>query len=169
MPKYKDAETGDQITLAPNKDGRPGCIKNIADIQPEPYDRETSGIAGIARDIGDATGTRLLGIDITEIPPGKKSSHLHRHKHKEEFFYVLSGKCRIKVGNDSYDLRPGDAVCRPANAPEPHQFYNPFTESCSVLMCGVMAGRGMEDEIEWPELKRLLVIDAEGSRKINKI
>jgi hypothetical protein len=33
-------------------------------------------------------------------------------------------------------------------------------------MLGVQAGRGIEDVVDWPELGRQLVVDADGVRKI---
>ena len=148
---------------------RPACIKNLSEIEAIPYDRAGKDIAATVRDIGSATGTKLIGIDVTEIPPGKRSSYLHTHKSKEEFFYVLSGRCRIRIGEESHDLGPGDAVSRPAGTGIPHQFSNPFAEPCSVMMLGVMAGRGIEDEIVWPELKRVMVVGPEGERSVRKL
>ena len=145
---------------------RDPCIANIDEIEPEPYER--LGIAGVSWDLGAATGTRLLGADVTEIPPGQKSSHFHSHSHKEEFFFVLSGRCRLRLGEKEYDLRAGDAVSRPAGTGVCHQFVNPFEEPCRVMMLGVQAGRGVEDTVEWPELRRAFVMDAEGARKIVK-
>ena len=163
MGKYDPAKS----PLAEAKDGRPAFIRNVDDLPAEDYER--GEIAGTARDLGEATGTKLLGVDITIIPPGKKSSHMHRHVHKEEFFYVLSGRCKVRVGMAEYELRPGDAVARPADSKEHHQFHNPYSEPCQVMMLGIMAGKGVEDVIEWPELGRVLRIDAEGGRKIEKV
>ena len=162
MGKY---DPGPQNPRSP-MDTRPGCIANAADITPEAYERPKGDIAGKSWDIGEATGARLLGIDITEIPPGKKSSHLHSHSHKEEFFYVLEGRCKLRLGDAEHDLRAGDAVSRPAGTGIAHQFHNPFDEPCRVMMLGVQAGKGVEDTVEWPELKRALAIDAEGGRKV---
>ena len=61
---------------------------------------------------------------------------------------MLSGRCRIQIGEKLYDLEAGDAVSRPAGTGVPHQFSNPFKEPCSVLM---------------------MVIDAEGNHRIEKI
>ena len=148
---------------------RPDCIQNVSALKPEPYERKAAGIAGVVRDIGAAIGTRLIGVDVTDIPPGKKSSYSHHHKNKEEFFFVLSGRCRVNLGDESYELNPGDAVSRPAGTGIHHQFENPYQEPCSVLMLGVMAGKGLEDVIEWPDLKRMLSIDAEGNRSIRRM
>lgn len=161
MGKYDTAK----ITLRASVRRDP-CIANIEEIAPESYDRP--GIAGTSWDIGEATGARSLGVDVTEIPPGKNSSHFHSHSLKEEFFFVLSGRCRLRLGDRTHDLGPGDAVSRPAGTGVCHQFQNPYDEPCRVIMIGVQAGRGVEDAVEWPELGRALVIDPEGGRKIVK-
>lgn len=162
MGKYDPAKT-------PHKpSSRPSCVANLDEIAPESYERAVDNMGGTAWDIGEATGSKLLGIDITEIPPGKKSSHLHAHSAKEEFFYVLSGKCKLRLGDQEVDVREGDAISRPAGTGVPHQFFNPYDRPCRVMMLGVQAGKGFEDVIEWPELKRQLVIDADGARKIVK-
>lgn len=145
---------------------RADCIANLDEIEPESYEWEKDNMAGTAWDLGAATGTRLLGIDVTEIPPGKKSSHLHAHSLKEEFFYVLSGRCRLRLGQDRHELRAGDAVSRPAGTGVPHQFFNPYEEPCRVMMLGVQGGRGVEDVVDWPELKRELHVGPEGERKV---
>ena len=140
------------------------CIANLDEIEPQSYERP--GIAGVSWDIGEATGTRLLGVDVTEIPSGKKSSHFHSHSRKEEFFFVLSGRCRLRLGKAEHELRTGDAVSRPAGTGVCHQFHNPYEEPCRMMMLGVQAGKGVEDTVEWPELARAFVVDAEGGRKI---
>ncbi|MDE2290772.1 MAG: cupin domain-containing protein [Elusimicrobia bacterium] len=145
---------------------RPDCVVNLDELEPEPYEREQDGVAGRSWDMGEAAGARLLGADVTEIPPGKKSSHLHHHSLKEEFFYVLSGRCRLRLGEETVELRPGDAVARPAGTGVAHQFSNPYEEPCRVMMLGVQAGPGVEDVVEWPELKRAMTVDAEGKRKV---
>jgi uncharacterized cupin superfamily protein len=150
------------------KDGpkRDDCIANIDEIEAEPYEREKDGLAGVTWDLGAATGARLLGIDVTEIPPGKKSSTYHCHSLKEEFFYVLSGRCRLRLGAAEHELRAGDAVSRPAGTGVPHQFHNPFAEPCRLIMIGVNGGKGVEDVVEWPDLGRLLVFGPDGERKL---
>ncbi|MBI5200468.1 MAG: cupin domain-containing protein [Elusimicrobia bacterium] len=147
-------------------DRRAPCIANLSEISVESYDREKDGIAGRTWDLGEATGSKLLGIDVTEIPPGKKTSHLHAHSHKEEFFYVLEGKCKLKLGAEEFDVRAGDAIARPAGTGVPHMFFNPYDAPCKVMMLGVQGGQGVEDVVDWPELKRELIITADGARKV---
>jgi uncharacterized cupin superfamily protein len=159
MGKYEPAQK-----VRKGEPRRDPCIANLDEIEPESYERK--GIAGTSWDIGEATGARLLGIDVTEIPPGSNSSHLHSHSLKEEFFFVLSGRCKVRIGAAEHELRSGDAVSRPAGTGVPHQFLNPYSEPCRVLMLGVQAGQGIEDVVDWPELGRQLVVDVDGGRKI---
>jgi len=162
MGKYDSAKG--ELRKSPVQ--RDPCIANLDEIAPESYDRP--GIAGTSWDLGAATGSGLIGVDVTEIPPGRNSSHFHSHSHKEEFFYVLSGRCRLRLGDKTHELCPGDAVSRPAATGVCHQFQNPYEEPCRVIMLGVQAGKGVEDTVEWPELGRAFVMDAEGVRKIIK-
>ena len=162
MGKYEPAAKGPRRQTAQ----RHACIANIDEIEPESYEREKDGIAGKTWDIGEATGARLLGADITEIPRGKKSSHFHTHSGKEEFFFVISGRCRLRLGGQEHELRAGDAVSRPAGTGIGHQFYNPYGEPCRVMMLGVQAGKGLADTVEWPELSSAMQVDEDGKRKL---
>jgi uncharacterized cupin superfamily protein len=161
MGKYDPAKT-----LRQSGPDRDPCIANVSELEAETYEREKDGIAGKTWDIGEATGAQVLGVDITEIPPGKKTSHLHAHSHKEEFFYVLEGKCKLKLDDKEYEVRAGDAIARPAGTGIPHLFFNPFDKPCKVMMMGVQAGEGLEDTVEWPELKRAMIVDKDGARKL---
>lgn len=145
---------------------RPTFIKHMSEVTAEGYERKPDGIAGVLRDLGAATGSQSLGVSLTTIRPGKKSSHYHHHKTKEEFFYVIEGRCRIRVNGDIHDLNPGDAVSRPAGSLAAHQFFNPYPKPCDVLMIGVMTGKGLSDHIALPELESGVQVDASGRRKL---
>ena len=156
---------GDGTAAAPAEDG----VVHVDDVSPESWVREKAGIEGVARNIGNDAGTRLIGVDVTEIPPGRSASHRHHHTLKEEFFYVLSGRCKVRIGTREHDLRPGSAVARPAGTGVPHQFFNPYEEPCRVLMLGAMEGEGVADEVVWPELKRAMVVAPDGTSKMRRL
>lgn len=162
MGKYDDAPT----PLPPSASGRPAFIRNLDEVPGEAYERKD--VAGVAHDLGAAVGAQKLGLDVTVIPPGKNSSNLHKHSHKEEFFYVLSGRCKVRVGAAEHELRAGDAVSRPAGSAEHHQFFNPYDAPCSVMMIGVQTGRGLEDTVDWPEFKKKLIFDEQGARRLER-
>ena len=95
--------------------------------------------------------------------------HWHKHDNDDEFFFVLEGRCRIRVGGAVHDLVPGDAVSRSAGTGVAHQFFNPYPAPCRVLMLGVMGGKGLTDETVYPELGRKVTVAAGGARKSAKV
>ena len=56
MAKYDPAKE----PLKPAADGRPAFIRNVDDLPSESYERP--GIAGSSKDIGEATGAKLLQV-----------------------------------------------------------------------------------------------------------
>lgn len=55
------------------------------------------------------------------IPSGK-ASLLHEHPEAVESYFVLKGKGRMRLGEDMYDVGPGDAILIPPEVP--HQIRN---------------------------------------------
>lgn len=61
---------------------------------------------------------------VLRLDPGKRSS-LHLHPIKSELFYVMSGRCWIKVGRaKAVELVPGNSVFIPPETA--HQFWNDY-------------------------------------------
>ena len=61
---------------------------------------------GYERPIGEFRGIFLKELFIRK---GTKSS-LHYHEHKEELFYLVSGKIRVLVGEREILMGPGDSL-----------------------------------------------------------
>ncbi|MGJ7033695.1 cupin domain-containing protein [Niabella hirudinis] len=66
---------------------------------------------------------------------------LHIHLSQDEWFYVLEGKYRFRVGDDEYEMNPGDTIFLPKQVP--HAFIQ-LTEKARVIVSYCPAGR-MED------------------------
>ncbi|SDD69298.1 cupin domain-containing protein [Niabella drilacis] len=66
---------------------------------------------------------------------------LHIHLNQDEWFYVLEGKYRFRVGDDLYDMAPGDTIFLPRRVP--HAFIQ-LTEKARVIVSYCPAG-SMED------------------------
>ena len=56
----------------------------------------------------------------------------HRHAVGDKIYYVLSGRGRIRVGNEERDVGPGDLVCAPAG--DEHAVRNPGPEQLALLV-----------------------------------
>jgi len=48
-------------------------------------------------------------VAYVTIPPGK-TSLLHKHPEAEESYFVLKGQARMQVGEDVYDVDPGNGI-----------------------------------------------------------
>jgi quercetin dioxygenase-like cupin family protein len=53
---------------------------------------------------------------VVTIRPGH-ANPLHLHPNCEEILYVVSGSCEHRVGANSVDLAPGQAICIPRGTP----------------------------------------------------
>jgi hypothetical protein len=64
----------------------------------------------------DAEGTSLG-------EPPQYQAPLHLHHDDDEAWYVLSGRLKVRIGDEEYDVPAGAAVIGPHGVP--HTFWNP--------------------------------------------
>ena len=60
--------------------------------------------------LGDAAGTKGVGVNRVRVAPGKLSTPPHSHSASEESFYVLSGSGLAWQDGDVYEVRAADCV-----------------------------------------------------------
>jgi mannose-6-phosphate isomerase-like protein (cupin superfamily) len=111
------------------------------------------GIASMNGGKGPVSYRRMLGpevfrsnwgyVDHLVIPPGS-SVGAHRHETLEEIYYVLSGKGRATVGDETVEVEPGNGV--PCRVGEAHGFSNPSQSDLEFLIIGVALEKGKFDE-----------------------
>ena len=63
--------------------------------------------ARVAREDLDAEQT---GLTYFRLRPGKRSPFVHRHRDAEEVYVILSGTGRVRLDNESFDVRALDAI-----------------------------------------------------------
>jgi len=91
-------------------------------------------------------GSRMnVGVDGRE--PGQVHV-LHRHANVQEWYYVVRGTARIRVGDEEQVCEPGTGVFIPANAS--HRVHNDGTETLEFLY-GFDCGELNEVEYVWLE------------------
>ena len=79
-------------------------------------------------------GARSIGANVTRVPPGKAGFPLHHHRANEEHFFILSGKGVLRVGAETYAVKPHDYVFNPpGDASEAHQLVNTGDEDLVYL------------------------------------
>ena len=72
---------------------------------------------GIWQAVGEAAGTRGVGVNRVRVPPGKLPTPPHTHGASEELFFILAGSGLAWQGGGAYEVRPLDCVIHRARGP----------------------------------------------------
>ncbi len=128
--------------------------KEIDAIVPRPHRHQFNDNAvRMTRSLSDAVGMQRIGIHLVRLPPGRESTELHYHDSDEEFLYILSGRGIAEIGDERFEVGPGDFMGFEAQS-KPHAMNNPFDEDLVYLMGGE---RNISDVVHYPRLERTLV------------
>ena len=86
------------------------------------------------------TGGELCAYDTYRLEKGGPALHFH-HK-QDEWFYVIRGEFIVQVGEDRFNLKPGDSAFAPRTIP--HAFAKISEGEAQMLVLFQPAG-SMED------------------------
>ena len=75
---------------------------------------------------------RNQSLAEARLAPGA-STQEHYHRVTEEIYYITQGIGRIRIGNDSRDVKPGDAIAIPPGTR--HKLWNTGPEVLRLLCC----------------------------------
>jgi uncharacterized cupin superfamily protein len=89
------------------------------DVQPEHVENGPLGFTSY--DLGEAAGTRDVGVTRYQVRPGKQSSPVHVELDEEEIFYVLAGRGLSWQDGSTYEIGSGDCIVHRVAA-ETHTF-----------------------------------------------
>lgn len=98
-------------------------------------------------EVSKALGIDGYNLNITVLEPAERHPHsgLHYHEAQEEFFYVMTGRCRVETESDSIDLGADEMVVfRPGTA---QMIHNPFDSTAKILAIGYPADKHQPAEI----------------------
>jgi len=103
-------------------------------IKPEDLHWRPSNLMKIPNaDFLERTGTELLGARLWRLPP-KSANTLHKHVRAEEFYFVLEGVGRMRVGNETLTVpKYGGVFVGPAQL---RQVFNDTTAEVLWLILG---------------------------------
>ena len=87
----------------------------------EQYRRAKGEMDATWQRLGEAAGTKDVGVNRVRVAPGKLPTPPHSHGASEEVFYVLSGSGLAWQDEQVHEVRPGDCVIQRANELE-HTF-----------------------------------------------
>ena len=118
--------------------------------------------------VGARIGARMLGYNITAVPPGKRAFPLHNHHANEEMFFILQGSGELRVGDERYSLRKGDFIASPPGGPDTaHQIINTGTEELRYLAVSTMI---TPETVEYPDSGKIALLSrqpaADGSTRL---
>jgi quercetin dioxygenase-like cupin family protein len=80
---------------------------------------------------GTVTGAASGMFELT-VPPGARVPPAHSHRDNEEIVYVLAGRLRYSVDDETRDLAPGERMYTPRGSV--HAFSNPHGETARALI-----------------------------------
>lgn len=103
--------------------------------------------------LSEQVGLQRVGIHLLRIAPGKESFIFHTHHSEEEFMYILSGRGIAEVGDESFEVGPGDFLGFPTPSVG-HHLRNPFEEE----LVYISGGERREVEVaDFPRLGKRMV------------
>jgi uncharacterized cupin superfamily protein len=100
------------------------------------------------RALGDATGLKKIGINLTTLMPGKESSVRHYHTLEDEFVFVLEGEVVLRTDEGEQTLAAGMCAGFPAGTTNGHQLVNRTTRPARYLE---ISNRDPADAAEYPD------------------
>ena len=111
----------------------PQHIMNIANVELRSSSHGEKYASSVGA-IGVKIGAKKLGYNLTVVPPGKRAYPAHNHRVNEELFFILEGEGEVRIGNERFPIKKGDAICCPPGGPEvAHQIINTGTTTMRYL------------------------------------
>jgi uncharacterized cupin superfamily protein len=112
-----------------------------------------SNAVRLTRTLGERVGMQRIGVHIVRLQPGHESTQFHYHDADEEFLYVLAGRGIAEIGDEKFEVGPGDFMGFTAPS-EAHTLSNPFAEDLVYLMAGE---RNPNDVVHYPRIRRTMI------------
>ncbi|GAA0247847.1 cupin domain-containing protein [Cryptosporangium japonicum] len=72
---------------------------------------------------GEATGGAISVVEFTD--PEKHAPPIHVHDHEDEVWTVLDGEITVFVGDERFDLQPGEVALGPRGVPHSYLVRSP--------------------------------------------
>jgi quinol monooxygenase YgiN/mannose-6-phosphate isomerase-like protein (cupin superfamily) len=128
------------------EDARPGhTIHNLADAE-DLAAKYGYGEMGEARFPSDDLGAEQTGLSHQRLRPGKRQMFAHRHGRAEEVYVVLSGRGRVRIGEEIIEVGPLDAI---RVGPEETRAFEAGPEGLELLALGRRARGDAQVVPDW--------------------
>jgi uncharacterized cupin superfamily protein len=130
-------------------------IMNLDDVEFD--DIEENGIYTSSRgQISDHIGAKMLGYNLTVVPPGKVQCPFHCHHGEEEMFLIIDGEGELRFGDKRYPIRKHDVIACPPGGPDvAHQIINTGKTTMRYL---ALSTRAEVDACEYPDSQKISIV-----------
>ena len=105
---------------------------------PEPFAALVKGRT--KRKIGNLFELTNFGVNLTDLDPGAASSIFHYHTKQEEFLYILEGTPTLILGEEEFQMAPGQCIGFKAGTGLGHQLVNRSSEIVVYLEIDLRLG-----------------------------
>ncbi|MEZ5934973.1 MAG: cupin domain-containing protein [Alphaproteobacteria bacterium] len=109
-----------------------------------------SNAVRINKSLGDLAGLTGLGFHIIEVEPGRETTEYHRHYYEDECVYILAGRGRATIGDETHPVKAGDFIGYRKGGLA-HTIVNDGEE---ILRCIVVGERLTHDVGDYPRLNK---------------
>jgi uncharacterized cupin superfamily protein len=89
-----------------------------------------------SRPIGKIAGLERIGLHLTRVSPGRRTSYPHAESTEEEFVYVIEGEIDAWIDGALHRLNAGDLAAFPAGTGVCHAFLNNGDRDALLLVGG---------------------------------
>ncbi|MBC7544517.1 MAG: cupin domain-containing protein [Candidatus Sericytochromatia bacterium] len=113
------------------------------------YEGEASGGRGVSRDPSKILGMQHFGVSLHTLHPGQENARYHAERDEEEFFFVQTGSCKVRLDGKIYVLNAGDILHTPVGCA--HSFFNDAEDPCTILMAGQTVRGTQADYLPAPD------------------
>jgi uncharacterized cupin superfamily protein len=149
IPPFEDLE------IAPEATGKvvpPISSEEVAWVEESP--REGTRFGGCSKHLTYAAvgETYHVGMLIEAPASGRRLAPRHYHMLEEEHALILEGQVTLLLGDERFELKPGDYVCFPAGQKVGHSFMNSGADPCRYLMIGE---RNPNDVCVYPDSNKM--------------
>ena len=107
----------------------------------------------LTRTLGVQVGLERIGVHLIRLESGRESTQFHYHDNDEEFVVIVSGRGIADIGDESFEVGPGDFMGFAAPSPA-HSLHNPYEEDLVYLMGGE---RNAADVVHYPRIRRSMI------------
>lgn len=114
----------------------------------------------MTRTLGIPAGLSRLGVHLVRLEPGRDSTQFHYHDSDEEFVYILEGSATAYIGEQTFEVGPGDFMGFPSPSPG-HGLTNTAERDLVYLVGGES---NPADVVHYPWIRRTL-IKSQGVRR----